>query len=85
MYKIRQMQHISGDNRFQYEFSNLEDCIPQDDPVRFIDAFVEKVDLKKLGFKISQVNAEGRPFFDAKKNRRSLRHSASWPGGIVRC
>ena len=45
MCKIRQMQHISGDNSFQYELSNLEDSITQDDPVRLIDAFVEKVNL----------------------------------------
>lgn len=60
------MQHISGDDRYQYEFANLEDCIPEDDPVRFIDAFVEKVDLAKLGFRINKVNGEGRPCFDSR-------------------
>lgn len=60
------MKHISGDDRRQYEFSNLEDWIPEDDPVRFIDAFVEKVDLVKLGFKVNKVNAEGRPSFDSR-------------------
>lgn len=60
------MEHISGESRFQYEFGNLDDLIPQDDPVRFIDAFVEKLDLSKLGFRINKVNREGRPSYDSR-------------------
>lgn len=57
------MDHISPFNRQQYEFVNLEDCIDVENPVRFIDAFVDKLDLFKLGFKINTLKAEGRPAF----------------------
>jgi len=57
------MDHISPVSRQQYEFVNLEDCINTDNPVRFVDAFVDKLDLHKLGFKIAKLNAEGRPSF----------------------
>jgi len=35
-------------------------------PVRFIEAFVEKVDLLQLGFEQKKVKEEGRPAFDPK-------------------
>jgi len=57
------MDHISPANRQQYEFVNLEDCIDSDNPVRFIDVFVNKLDLYRLDFKISKLIAEGRPPF----------------------
>jgi transposase len=57
------MDHISPVSRQQYEFVNLEDCIDSDNPVRFVDAFVEKLDLTRLGFRINKVNTEGRPSF----------------------
>lgn len=57
------MDHITPLNRQQYEFINLEDCIDTDNPVRFIDAFVDKLDLTRVGFKINKLNAEGRPSF----------------------
>jgi len=59
------MQHITPHNRQQYEFVNLEDCIDQNNVVRFIDAFVEKIDLSRLGFKTNDIKAEGRPSFDS--------------------
>lgn len=64
--KIRRMQHVTGEDRCQVEFGSLDDQIPEDDPVRFIDAFVEKVDLTRLGFRVAKVNAEGRPSFDTR-------------------
>ncbi|MBL7930252.1 MAG: IS1182 family transposase, partial [Bacteroidia bacterium] len=57
------MDYISPFNREQYEFVNLEDCIDVENPVRFIDAFVDKLDLFKLGFKINTLKSEGRPAF----------------------
>ncbi|MBK7234048.1 MAG: hypothetical protein IPH93_17720 [Saprospiraceae bacterium] len=44
------MNHISGIPRLQMQMSSLEDSIDQENPVRFIDAFVEHLDLPKLGF-----------------------------------
>ncbi|WP_262493371.1 hypothetical protein [Kaistella chaponensis] len=36
------MQHITGIARNQMVFTGLEDSFSEDNPVRFIDAFVEK-------------------------------------------
>ena len=44
------MQHIQGISRYQLQVVSLEDTISQDNPVRFIDAFVGYIDLKKVGF-----------------------------------
>jgi transposase len=40
--------------------------IEQENPVRFIEAFVEKLDLIQLGFVIKELKKEGRPSYDAK-------------------
>jgi len=57
------MQHITPKNRQQYEFVSLDDFIDNNNPVRFVDAFVEKLELDKLGFKLSTVKTEGRPSY----------------------
>ncbi|NMH23673.1 transposase, partial [Flavobacterium solisilvae] len=38
----------------------------QDNPVRFIDAFVNSIDLEKIGFTPRVLKTEGRPSFDTK-------------------
>ncbi len=43
------MPRINGLDRFQINFSSLEDYISSDNEARFIDAFVDKLDLKQLG------------------------------------
>ncbi|MFC6269900.1 transposase, partial [Frigoriflavimonas asaccharolytica] len=50
----------------QMVFTNLEDPISQDNPVRFVDAFVESMDLKALGFEVQTLKTEGRPSFNTK-------------------
>lgn len=60
------MQHINSHSRNQLEFTCLNDLIENDNQVRFIDAFVEKLELLKLGFKIKEIKNEGRPSFDSK-------------------
>lgn len=60
------MQHIKGISRNQLHVSSLEDTISQDNPVRFIDAFVGSIDLEKIGFTLKVLKAEGRPSFDTK-------------------
>jgi hypothetical protein len=44
------MQPIQGIARNQLQVSSLEDTISHDNPVRFIDAFVNSIDLEKIGF-----------------------------------
>ena len=46
--------------------SSLEELIAKDNPVRFVEAFVEHLDLSKLGFEVSVSKTEGRPAFDSK-------------------
>ena len=46
------MSYIIAKDREQMTFGTLSDRIEQENPVRFIEAFVEKVDLLQLGFKI---------------------------------
>ena len=60
------MQHIIGIARNQMVFTSLEQGISEDNPVRFIDAFVENIDLGTLGFKLQSVKTEGRPSYSTK-------------------
>ncbi|GBL34975.1 hypothetical protein EMGBS15_05700 [Filimonas sp.] len=57
------MQHISGISREQISFTSLEDYISCNHEVRFIDAFINEIDLKKLGFQVQTLKKEGRPSF----------------------
>jgi len=60
------MNRIQGLTRQQIEFSCLEDAIGKDNPVRVMDAFIEKLDLKMIGFACRDLKAEGRPAFEEK-------------------
>jgi transposase len=60
------MQHITGIPRNQMFFSNLEETISPENPVRFIDAFVEHLSLVDIGFIVKTIKSEGRPSFDTK-------------------
>jgi len=59
------MGYIQGTNRFQITFlpDSLEDYVCSDNPVRIIDAFVDKTDLKACGFTKTAVVSEGRPAY----------------------
>ncbi len=54
---------IEGENRLQTTLfpESLEDYIAEDNAVRVVDAFVDKLDLKKLGFDRAEPSATGRP------------------------
>jgi transposase len=54
----------SKTDRNQVQFSSFEERISKDNPVRFIDAFVDKLDLTKLDFISQTVKTEGRPAFE---------------------
>ena len=55
------MQFIQGNNRYQTFFMTLEEQVTVDNPVRLMDAFVDKLDLQKLGFTNTIHKSEGRP------------------------
>ncbi len=57
------MQHIEGINRDQITMfpEAIDDYISEDNPVRFIDAFVGKLDLSSLGFQRVTTADTGRP------------------------
>ena len=57
------MDFIKGNDRDQITFSTLEAHIEENNPVRFVDAFVEHLDLTQLGFLINTIKTEGRPAF----------------------
>ena len=58
-------QFVEGRGRGQTTlFSEcLEDWIDEDNPVRVIDAFVDKLDLSELGFDGVASEATGRPSY----------------------
>lgn len=58
--------HVEGSERRQKIFlpDMLDAYVGDDNPVRFIDAFVDKLYLKKLGFKHSMPSKTGRPSYD---------------------
>lgn len=60
------MEYIQPSNRHQLSFSSLEDSIEQDNPVRFIEAFVEQLDLAQLSYVTTTLKTEGRPPFHPK-------------------
>lgn len=45
---------------------SLEDHIENENTVRFVDAFVDKLDLTQLGFVVNEIKSEGRPAFNPK-------------------
>jgi len=57
------MAYIQGVDRKQVILfpEVIDDYIEEDNPVRFIDAFVDSLDLKKLEFKYSDLKPTGRP------------------------
>ena len=60
------MQHITGIPRNQMVFTSLEQSVSEDNPVRFVDAFVENIDLETLGFALQTLRLEGRPSYSNK-------------------
>ena len=58
-----QPRYIGGSNRQQSYFSTLEGQVAADNPVRLMDAFIDKLELQKLGFQKTVHSSEGRPPF----------------------
>ena len=60
------MDYIQPVDRYQVSFGSLEEQIEPDNAVRFIEAFVEQLDLKQLGYNFNILKTEGRPPFHPK-------------------
>ena len=60
------MAYLAPKDRYQTRFSSLEEPIDKDNPVRFIDAFVDALELDKLDFIVTEAKTEGRPAFEPK-------------------
>ena len=60
------MGYIGGESRNQRYLlpETIDDYIGADNPVRFVDAFVEKLDLEQLGFERAVAAETGRPGYD---------------------
>jgi len=60
------MAHLSGDDRSQLLLlpDSVDDYVGPDNVVRFIDAFVDGLDLKAAGFGRVQAKGTGRPGYD---------------------
>jgi len=60
------MGHVSGQSRYQTTLyaECLDEVIAPDSAVRVIDAFVDSLDLAKLGFSKVEAEATGRPPYD---------------------
>lgn len=60
------MAHIAGTDRSQAVLfpEVLDDYVSSDNPVRFLDAFVGKLDLATLGFHRAVAAETGRPGYD---------------------
>ena len=55
------MQFIQGNDSHQTYFSTLEEQVSADNPARLMDAFIDKLNLQKLGFVSTVHKSEGRP------------------------
>lgn len=60
------MAYVIPQDRLQIQMRSMEECVSKDNPVRFLDAFVEQLELPKLGFVVCEVKPEGRPAFNPK-------------------
>lgn len=66
------MEHITGTPREQIELfpEAIQDYVSDDNPVRFIDAFVDGLDMVKLGFEKAELARTGTPPY--------------WPGDLLK-
>ena len=60
------MDFIKGNDRGQFTFFTHESQIEENNPMRFVDAFVEHLDLTQLGFLIKTEGRLAFHFFNYK-------------------
>ena len=77
------MTHISGFERSQLLLlpEAIDDYVVADNPVRFIDAFVDGLDLAAAGFKRVTPKATGRPGY-APADLLNVHIRLSQPGAV---
>jgi transposase len=70
---------IEGENRFQSTLfpESLEDYIAADNSIRVVDAFVDKLNLKALGFDRAEPSDTGRPGYTRRKYSHPVRQGKS--------
>src|SRR5438067_11098962 len=63
MQRGNKVKYIEGRDRHQKILlpETLDEYIKEDNAVRFVDAYVEQLDLKKLGFQHTELSETGRP------------------------
>jgi hypothetical protein len=60
------MSYVGAQDRFQIQMRSMEEFIEKENAVRFVDAFVEQLELDKLGFDIATMKTEEMPAFNSK-------------------
>jgi hypothetical protein len=60
------MAYLDVQGRFQIQMHSMEEFIDKENTLLFVDAFVEQLELDKLGFEIAPMKTEGRPTFNPK-------------------
>ena len=77
-------EHVTGHYRNQSVLfpSLLDDYVDKENPVRFIDAFIDSLNLEKLGFNHSVLAETGRPSYDPSDLLKALRLWLPKPGEI---
>jgi hypothetical protein len=56
----------------------LDDWIAEDNRVRVVEAFIDELDLRKLGFESAEPAATGRPATPADRRTHSGRSNHGW-------
>jgi len=61
------MQYIEGEDRNQSLLfpESIDEYVKEDNPVRFVEAFVDHLDLEDLGFKVKNRECKGRPAYNS--------------------
>ncbi|NYB76168.1 IS1182 family transposase, partial [Sedimentibacter hydroxybenzoicus DSM 7310] len=57
---LKMQRYEEGTDRNQVQVVSLEDLIGENNPVRVIDAFVNSLDIEKMGFQYAQTKETGR-------------------------
>ena len=78
------MAHITGTDRAQVFLlpDTVDDYVGPDNPVRFIDAFVDSLDLAGAGFERAEPKETGRPGYDPSDLLKLPHLRVSEPGAI---
>lgn len=68
------MSYVQGDAREQIILfpECIDDYVEEENLVRFLDAFVENLDLKELGFTHAQTRPTGRPPYSPAEHAQAL-------------